>query len=137
MGIPIIITGVFGDLLNILVFLSLKTFRQNSCVFYLTSMSIVNIIQLLTGLLTRTMSTGFDINWTLTSLFYCKFRIYFLQASVILSFIFYCLATMDQYFATCSRPRWQQWCNMKIAWRLCGISTIICCLYEIPFLFLL
>jgi len=42
-GIPVFIMGVSGGFLNIIVFLSLKTFRQNSCAFYLTIMSIVNI----------------------------------------------------------------------------------------------
>ena len=59
-------TGVAGGVLNIVVFLSLQTFRENSCAFYLTIMSFVNLGQLLTGLLTRIVISGFDIDWTLT-----------------------------------------------------------------------
>lgn len=66
--------GVIGGLLNMIIFLSLRKFRQNSCVFYLTIMSFVNIGELITGYFSRIISNGFDIDWTQTSLFYCKFR---------------------------------------------------------------
>ncbi|CAF1476610.1 unnamed protein product [Adineta ricciae] len=105
-GIPILIIGFFGNCLNIIIFLSLRTFRQSSCVFYLIIMSIANIGQLITGLLTRIMISGYNIDWTQTSLFYCKFRQFFAQTTASVSFISVCLAIMDQYFATCARPRW-------------------------------
>ena len=50
-GIPILVAGVLGCLLNTLVFLSLQTFRQSSCAFYLTIMPLFNIGQLFLGLL--------------------------------------------------------------------------------------
>jgi hypothetical protein len=80
-GISILIVGVIGGLLDTLVFLSLKTFRQSSCAFYLTVMSVVNVGQLLTGLLSRVMISGFTVDWTETSVFYCKFRLFVLQMS--------------------------------------------------------
>jgi hypothetical protein len=40
--IPVLFIGLIGDCHNLIVFLSLKTFRQNSCAFYLTMMSMVN-----------------------------------------------------------------------------------------------
>jgi hypothetical protein len=117
-GFLIITTGIFGNLINTIVFLSLKTFRQSSCAFYLTIMSIVNIGQLLFGLLSRIMISGFAIDWTTTSVFLCKFRTTFSQLCSLISFICLCLATIDQYFATCTRLRWQQWSNIKLAQRL-------------------
>jgi hypothetical protein len=122
LGIPILILGLIGDCLNTIVFLSLKTFRQSSCAFYLTIMSVVNIGQLITGLLSRIMISGFNIDWTQTSLFYCKIRTYIFQTTSLVSLACICLATIDQYFATCTRPRWQQWSNIKTA---CRILTII------------
>jgi hypothetical protein len=44
------------------------------------------------------------------------------------------LATIDQYFATCTRPRWQQWCNIKLAHRLITICSIIWILLQVPFI---
>src|SRR3984885_11187525 len=118
-AIPAFIMGVIGGFLNVIVFLSLKTFRQSSCAFYLTIMSIANIGQLLLGLFSRIMISGFNINWTQSSAFYCKFRLYCLQLCGLISFTSYCLGILDQYFATCTRFRWQQWSNIKVAQRLC------------------
>ncbi|CAF1165730.1 unnamed protein product [Rotaria sp. Silwood1] len=133
-GTPIFIGGVCGGLLNTLVLLSLRTFRESSCAFYLTIMSIFNIGQLFTGLFSRIMIALYDIDGTETSLFYCKFRFYLFHVCTATSLTCLCLATFDQYCATCSRPRWQQLCNIKLAQRLVIISIIIWALHGIPFL---
>ncbi len=131
-GIPILIIGLFGGFINVIVFLSLKTFRQNSCAFYLTVLSIVNIGQLMTSLLTRIMISGFNIDWTQMSLSFCKFRTFAFQATAMISFICISLATVDQYFATCSRPRWRQWNNIKIAHRLLIVGILMAIITQSP-----
>src|SRR5689334_20385344 len=113
-GIPVLLAGMIGGLLNIIVFLSLQTFRKNSCAFYLTIMSIVNIGQLFTGLLSRIMISGYGISWTEISPFYCKFRYFLLQTCTFISLTCICLATIDQYFATSFNPRWRQWNTLKV-----------------------
>ena len=135
-GIPTLIGGALGNILNIIVFLSLRTFRQKSCVVYLTIMSIVNIIQLTTGLLGRIMITSFNIDWTETSLFFCKFRYFVFPAASLISFTCLFFATIDQYFATSSRPRWQKWSNIKFAYYLTTFSTILWVLHGVPYLIL-
>ena len=134
-GIPLLATGVVGNLLVVIVFLSLTTFRENSCAFYLLIMSFVNIGQLVTGLLSRVMINGFSIDWPSNSPFYCKFRQYGLQVCVLISITCLCLATMDQYFATSPRFRWQQWSNIKVARRLSSITVVIWLLHGIPLFF--
>ncbi|CAF4247742.1 unnamed protein product, partial [Adineta steineri] len=112
LGTVSLIAGVIGGLLSIIIFLSLRTFRQSSCAFYLTIMSIFNIGQMLIGLLAVIMINGFNVDWSQSPLFYCKFRYYSYQVCALTSMTCICLATIDQYFATCSRQRWQQWCNI-------------------------
>jgi hypothetical protein len=136
LGIPILIAGLIGGILNVIVFLSLTTFRQSSCAFFLTIMSFVNIGQLLTGLLSRIMISGFNLNWTETSLPYCKFRYYCLQVCALTSHTCMCLATIDQFFATSLRPRWQQFFNIKRAHSLCVLFFSIWLLHGIPTLIL-
>lgn len=130
-GIPLLIAGLLGGCLNVIVFLSLRTFRRNSCAFYLVTMSSVDCGQLFTGLLSRIMISGFDIDWTTTSAFYCKFRYFIFQTCALISLTCLCLATMDQYLATCSRPRWQRWSDLKIAYRLTIIFSILWSLHGI------
>ncbi len=133
-GISVFIAGVLGVILNTIVFLSLRTFRQSSCAFYLTIMSSVNIGYLFFSILPRIMSTIYNTDGTETSLFYCKFRTYFSTICITISLTCFCLATIDQYCATCSRPRFQQWCNIKLAQRLVIIFTIIWILHATPYL---
>ncbi|CAF1110335.1 unnamed protein product [Rotaria sordida] len=102
-GTSIFIAGVIGGLLTTIVFLSLRTFRDSPCAFYLSVMSFVNIGQLLTGLLSRITTNMSGIDWTQLSLFYY------------------------QYLATCQRPRWQRWSNLKSARCL----SIVCIMFSI------
>ena len=131
-GIPILITGLIGGILNIIVFLSLKTFRENSCAFYLTIMSIVNLGHLSTGLFTRILISGFNMDLTASSVIYCKFRVYCVQSCISISLTCMCLATIDQFLATCSQPRWRHWSNIKIAHRLIVGFIILWLLHGIP-----
>jgi len=133
-GSTIFVAGVIGNFLNIIVFLSLRTFRENSCAFYLIVMSFVNIGNLMTGLLSRIIISGFAIDWTLISSFYCKFRWYCLQFCVLTSFTCTCLAIIDQYMATNARLRWRQWSNIKIARRLTIIVIITWLLHGILYI---
>jgi hypothetical protein len=135
-GTTIFVTGLLGGIFNTIVFLSLRTFRQSSCAFYLIIMSIVNIGQLLTGLLSRILLNIYNSDGTDKSLFYCKFRLYCATVCTTISWTCFCLATIDQYCATSSRPRFQQWCNIKLAQRLTVISIIIWLLHSIPYLVL-
>jgi hypothetical protein len=132
-GFIIMIAGVLGNLISIIIFLSLKTFRQSSCAFYLTIMLFVNIGQLLFALFSRILITGYGIDWTITSSFFCKFRSTATQFCALVSYTCLCLATLDQYFATCTHIRWQQWSNIKLAHRLIILSLIIIILFMIPY----
>jgi hypothetical protein len=133
-GTPVFFAGIVGGFLNTIVFLSLRTFRQSSCAFYLTIMSIFNVFTLSFGFSQFVFAalSGFDA--TVTSLFYCKFRIIFEVAAIETSMTCFCLATIDQYFATCSYPRFQQLCNIKLARRIVIITIIFWALHGIPFL---
>ena len=131
----IFITGLTSNTLNIIVFLSLKTFRESSCAFYLTMMSFVNNGQMFLGLLLRILSVGFGIDWSISILAYCKLRYYFFQVCSLLSYTCMCLATIDQFLATCSHPRWQKFSNIKLAHWLVAIFSFIWILHGIPVIY--
>ncbi|CAF1044797.1 unnamed protein product [Adineta ricciae] len=132
-GCFLIVTGVFGSLFNITVFLSLKTFRQSTSVFYLTIMSFVNIGQLLFGLFSRIMISGFAIDWSATFIVFCKLRLTLLSLCSLVSYTCLCLAIFDQYLATSTRLRWQQWSSLKTAYRLTLLFTFIWILHLVPY----
>jgi hypothetical protein len=97
-------------------------------------MSIVNIGQLIFYLLPHIMVALIGTDKTETSLFYYKIRPYFAQLCLGSSLTCFCLATIDQYFATCFRPRWQQLCNIKLAHRLVIATTLFWMLHGITYL---
>ena len=133
LGILMLVAGLVGGLFNIIVFLSLRIFRESSCAFYLTTMSFVNVGFLLTTTLSRIMISGFGIDWTQSSLIYCKFRLCFTQLCALTSLTCMCLATIDQFFATCSNPRWHQWSSIKLAHRLTAATVLFWSLHGVPF----
>jgi len=63
-GIVLLIVGCVGGLLNVVVFVSLKTFRKSACGYYLTLMSIVNVGQLLIDLLNYILKNGYSLDST-------------------------------------------------------------------------
>lgn len=131
-GIPTLIVGLVGNVLSMIVFLSLRTFRQSSCALYLTVLSFVDMLQLLTGLFSRIMISGFGMDWTQRSLFYCKARTFAFQLSASISLTCLVLATIDQYFATCSPPRHPHWCTIKLARRIVFVVLLVFFLEQIP-----
>jgi len=131
-GIPIVVMGVIGGCLNIITFLSLKTFRQSSCAFYLTLKSIFDVGELLLNAVPFIVRWGFKTDWGASSLFFCKIRSYMFSTTTLSSMTYLCLAIIDQYLATSYYLRWQQWCNIKLAHRITSIFIIIWTLHGIP-----
>lgn len=131
--IPVCSLGVVGAVLNIIVFLSLNTFRRSSCAFYLTIMSVCDLAHLLFVELPGVLTMGFGMNLTLRSLVWCKLQVSIRVLSSLSSSTCLCLAALDQYFATCYRPRWQQWCNTRLAHRLVIIFILLWCGQAVPY----
>jgi hypothetical protein len=94
-GFVAVVSGVVGNILNIIIFTSLKTFRETSCAFYLTIASAVNIAQVLNGLMARIFITGYHIDLTQTSLFLCKIRSYIWTNCVLFWLTCLCFAAID------------------------------------------
>jgi len=91
---------------------------------------------LLNEVLPRVILNIYNTDGTDTSLFYCKFKSYFSQICGTSSLTCFCLVTIDQYCATCSHPRLQQLCNIKLARRLVIIIICIWILHGIPYIVL-
>ncbi|CAF4176212.1 unnamed protein product [Adineta steineri] len=133
-GLPIVIIGVLGGILNIIIFLSLRIFRENSCGVYLIIMSLVNIIQLLSGFFYLILVKGLLINGININVGSCTIRVYTVQICALISMSCICMALIDQYMATSKYIRLQQWSHRKIAYRLCAIISLFWIIYCSPHL---
>jgi hypothetical protein len=133
LGCFVLISGILGGILAITVLVSLKTFRETSCAFYLTAACVVAICQLLTTVLSRVLISGFGIDPTVKSIFYCKFRSYLSQAFSLIFLTCMCLCTIDQFFSITNR--WRYLFTLSFAHRFVLITTIVCFIHGIPYLF--
>lgn len=131
-GLFIFITGLTGGLLNIIIFTTLKTFRETSCGFYLAATSIFNVGHVVFALSTRILESGFHINVT-NQPWSCKFRTFLAQSCVLLSLTGMSLATIDQFL---SMTKYRQWSRLKYARRHILVACCFCFLHGIfAFLF--
>ena len=115
----IFIIGIFSELLTIVVFTTLKTFRQTTCSFYLVTTSISNI-GILVVIILRIIYDGLNTGLIYTSLV-CKCRFFLTQYGGLVSVTSSCLAIIDQFI---SMTTYKHWSNMKIARRLVAFSSI-------------
>ncbi|CAF1560193.1 unnamed protein product [Adineta ricciae] len=132
-GSTVLVVGVLGGILNLIVFLSLRTFRENSCAFYLSFMSFANLIHLLASLSGHIIIFGFGYDWTVITAFLCKSRVAHIQLWLLTSFTCVCFAIIDQFLSTSFNPRWHRWCNIKLARYAIAATIIFWSIHAIPF----
>jgi len=111
-GLFICVTGIIGGLLNIVVFTTLKTFRQTTCAFYLTTASIAGFSQSIIVSL-RIFNLEFDVQSLSTSIV-CKLRFSLSQYCALLSLTAVSMATIDQFL---SMTKYRHLNNMRLARR--------------------
>jgi hypothetical protein len=109
--------GFFGNLITIYLF---RSKRHIPVTFILIILSIANCISLIIGLLNRVIVAIVDIDPTLISPIWCKFRVYTGQTSVLFCQSCVCLASINCFLLTNRQLRWRRLVSLSIA-RLCVI----------------
>ncbi|CAF1549245.1 unnamed protein product, partial [Adineta steineri] len=125
--------GTIGNLLNILIFTTLKLFRNNQCVLYVVTESIANIIQLTTFALVYQLPAIYQTDPAGSSLFWCKFRSMIISSCTLISFSTICFSASHQYLSTSHVFYLRQLTTIKLATFLICTSVIISILHTIPF----
>ena len=133
-GFFFLIVGVVGNVINILVFSSVRAYRTTPCTFYFLCASIYNIIYLSINLTSRIAISGFGIDLTRTSTSWCKIRLFIGVGMILTSLTCSCLATIDQFFSTSKSAHLRRFSNIKWAHRMVIIVTIIWLAHGVPFL---
>jgi hypothetical protein len=131
-GCFLLITGLFGNMMNIFIFSSLHTYRTTPCTFYFLVGSIFNNLYLLLGLTAVISKGGFGVDLTSTSRIWCKAGAFFVMSLTLVTFTCSCLATIDQFFATSDDIHLRQRSNIKWAHRIILVVIFACCLHATP-----
>ncbi|CAF3749538.1 unnamed protein product [Rotaria magnacalcarata] len=126
------VIGIIGNLINILVFMTLKLFRSSQSAFYLTAESFINIGQLIIIFLGRYLITFYGRDPAKTSIFWCKMRNILGQIFRLLSTSFVCFAAFDQFLSTNPRLNLRQLSTLTLARRLTIVSTCFWIFHSIP-----
>jgi hypothetical protein len=124
--ITIIILGLFGNILNVLVFRQPKL-RSNPCSFYLISAAYANLIWIIAGPFTRMISTfGLDLSERIAIL--CKIRHFIIYSLQSLSIMYVALATIDRFLISSMKVKYRRLSSLQNAHRLTIIISIVYCL---------
>ncbi|CAM4942836.1 unnamed protein product [Rotaria socialis] len=131
-GSLVFIVGLFGNIMNTIIFLSLKTFRKNPCAFCLLVMSIADssllLSSVLPNILLNIIKDHSDANKRLT----CKIQTASAQIFGLMSHTTMCFGAIDQFTSTSlNEPRRRF--NLKSIQCLIIIAIVISILYGIPF----
>lgn len=116
--------GLIGNLLNILMFLKLKIFRHNKCIFYLITESFVDIVAVIFNITLQvlTMVYGSDLSPYVSV--WCKFRAMMIQGLALFVLYTTCFAAIDQYLSTSYSPYLRQMSTLTLA--RCLVIASLC-----------
>ena len=125
--------GIVGNILNMLTFTNLKSFRNNSCVFYLMIESISNIIYHLSSVTLNILALVYGSDVTRISPVWCRLRNILIQSCGLCTFYMICLTAIDQYCLTFYRFNLKQMCTLRVARYLALATTTIWIIHSITF----
>ncbi|CAF1307339.1 unnamed protein product [Adineta ricciae] len=87
--------------------------------------TLFNLIRLLFATSFICISMAFSMNFTSISFLYCRIRGFLVATCNISALLCLSLAVIDQYLATCFRPQWRQYSNIRVARRAIIIITLV------------
>ena len=132
-GYFLLIIGIIGNFLNIVLLSSVRSYRCQPSTFYFLIASIFNLIVIVVGLFSRLLEFGHGFDWSNSSLFWCKFRSYFITSVPLIPVYCQCFATLDQYFVTSKNVQLRQLSQITRAYWTSFILILISLLHGIPF----
>jgi hypothetical protein len=121
----ILVLGLVGNSFNVIVFISLKQFRERPGAFYMIVESFADVGVLLVGLTPRLLVEIFGFDPGQTSLIWCKLRIPVSQWCSLMALTAVNLAVIDLYLSTKVNVRSRQLSTLCLAKRLTVIASII------------
>jgi hypothetical protein len=131
-GLTCLIGGLLGNSLNVFIFSTDRNYRRNPCTFYFMAASIANIIYMSINFTGRIVGVIVGIDFTTTSVGWCKMRQYFIVAFSLITLTCSCLAAIDQFFITSRNVLLRRLSKIESAHRIVMIIVIIWFLHAIP-----
>ena len=129
----VLILGIIGNTINILVFTSIKAFRNNQCALYLIVEALANLFQLTIYFFIILSIIVYSNDPANLSLFWCKMRSSIIVVCTLVAFFSICFCTIDQYLSTSHRYFFRQLSTINLAYILLVTAFIFALLQSVPF----
>ena len=125
--VPTYVFGNLGNVANIILFGNTNLRTNNICAWYFIGVSMMNIIGLNFGGLTRILALLNGFTLESTSIVFCKTRNYFIQTAAIIGRYFLCLISIERWMVTSSNDAIRRMSSPKIAQNLIifGVITLV------------
>ncbi|CAF1483950.1 unnamed protein product [Adineta steineri] len=133
LGFILLIGGVFGNILNIIVFVKVENYKNNACSLYMFVRTFLDLNVLLAGLATRILATGFQTDFTLVNRAWCKTRISFIEINSESTYTLICLQAIDAFICSSPLVVLRQKSNIRTARYLVIATLCFWCIHEIPY----
>jgi len=119
----LLVIGVFGNILNCLVFLQ-KRLRSNPCSLFFAAASLANMIVMIYYII-PTIQSAYNTPLENSNLIYCKLHLYIRNALLVISRSYLTLACVACYSQSSRNVRIRQLGKTKIVLRVIAIVPII------------
>ena len=133
-GIPLYTSCLCGTVMNMIMF-GQRMYRHRSGSLYLLIASLCDFIHLCTGPLTNILQYGFQYDWTINSVVFCKIKSYFVFLITAISATLTTLATINQYILSSKKNKRWKYSSRVIAIRCICLTIIIFSILSIPIAF--
>lgn len=129
--------AMVGNLLNLLVFLNLKCFRDQRVTLHFAVESIAIVINRSLTFSLIVSSYVYQNDMVAKSIVWCRLRYIVVQVAALIAFSMICLAAVDQFCSTNYRLFLRQMCTFQAAKRAVIIVTLVWSLHSLLFAFYL
>ncbi|CAF0961078.1 unnamed protein product [Adineta steineri] len=118
----LIIFGTIGNLLNLFVFIRIKTLRQMSNSIFLIGSFLGSLISLWSSRFPRSILNITGVDPLVGSIVFCKFRWLFGRWGLNMPFTCVCLASIDRFLMTSRQVYYRRLFSLKRAYIMVIIS---------------
>ncbi|UJR23842.1 hypothetical protein I4U23_026817 [Adineta vaga] len=134
-GFIFLISGILGNILNIIIFITSGHYRHNASSYYIIARSFSDLTVIGFGLSTRLFSYNFRLDPTKISQFWCKFRVPLIYVASLTSLTFLCMQSINAYLSSSRSVIYRRMSNVRIARYLILSTLCIWILHEIPYVY--
>lgn len=120
----LIVVGTLGNTASIII-LTRRSFRNSTCMFYLTVLSCADLLVLYTGLLRFWIRSAFSVDIRTLSIWSCKIHVFFVYFAMDLSSWVLMTVTLDRCILVCFPFKSRLFSTMKRAPHIVTIVVLL------------